>query len=539
MRRLDRSTIVLCLCLVLLLSLSHRAWGEGDLIQVRAAVHVHTRFSTGDLPLDQVVEEARRQGLEAVIFTENLLLRFEYGLFPLRGLVKMAVEKPSLRQMGVDRYLQAVAAAQRRFPDVTLIPGVEIVPYYYWVGSPRVQGSISLLFSRMAWGRPAPDGSGSAGSGGKALASGERTEGKESPLTMWDAQKNLLAVGLSRPEDYEGIPAIGNGGLFPRAPGALLRLALAVLLMSMGVCLWRVKRQRRIRLRHFTVKVQRRYRLPGAIASGAGVILLLDGFASKDLNPYRGDLGMTPYQRVIEYVESRGGSVLWSFPEARDFERFDLGRLGTVLVRTDPYPDALLQSQGYTGFGAIYPDTVTFTEPGRQWDTLLLEYTQGRRMRPAWGIGEVGYHGPPKPLNEAITVFLVPERSPTAILSALKAGHMYAVRPLPEYHLILEDFSLRRSGAGAWVRMGEELEADGRVEILIKLRISSSDGREVPVTLRLVRSGEISEVFHGTTPFERTLAVKPPGAGRREFFRLEVVRPHQLLSNPIFVQNPG
>jgi len=484
---------VTALFLAVVLLVSQPSEVGGALLQVSAAIHVHTTFSTGDLSLEEVIEEARRDGIDAVILTENFLLRFEYGLFPLRALLKKVVERPSVLRR-VKEYLGAVEAAQPKFPEVIVIPGVEVIPYYYWTGSP-FRGT----------------------------------------LTQWDAQKNLLVVGLSRPEEYEQLPAIGNG---PRAsgPAGLLKLGLAVIAIGGGLFLLRTRREREVRLTHFTLKVAKRHWVSGLAAVGVGVVLLLETILSSELNPYQGNLGIAPYQRVIDYAESHGGVAIWSFPDARDFQRIDFSRLGTVVVRTEPYPDALLQSQAYTGFGAVYPDTVTFTEPGRQWDQLLLEYSQGRRARPAWGIGEVGYHGSPKPLNEALTVFLVPERSRAAILQALKGGRLYALAPLRDHHLVLEDFSMSQKGRTGWIPMGGELEANGQDPLLISLRIRASDGRELPFQGRVIRSGRAVNILQGKTPFETILRAEPPAPGRREFFRMEITTPHRLLSNPIFVR---
>jgi len=486
------------LCLALALALLLVGEVSGAYVQVKAAFHVHTRFSTGALTLEEVIEEARREGIGALILTDNLLLRFEYGLFPLRGVVKKVVEKPSIHQTGIGRYLSAIEASQVRFPDVILIPGVEVIPYYYWTGSP-FKGDLALR----------------------------------------DSQKNLLVVGLSRAEEYERIPAIGNGWVFGLGWPGLLQLALAAVAIAGGIGLLRTRRERPIRFRHFVLRAPKRYRLLGWSVLGIGALLLLDGFTASELNPYQGNVGIAPYQRVIEYAESHGGTVLWSFPEARDFGRIDMGRLGEVVVRTEPYPDALLQSRGYTGFGALYQDHVTSTEPGRQWDQLLLEYTQGRRARPAFGIGELGYHGPPKRLADVLTVFLVQERSREAILSALKAGRLYAVRPRPEYSLVLEDFSIGQEGRTGWTPIGGELEADGSGALLIRLRVSASDGRQVPFTLRLIRSGRVISVLERRTPFEMVLTVPPPEMGSREFFRMEINTPHRLLSNPVFVRRRG
>lgn len=477
---------------------SVRGGEAAELTPLRGAVHVHTTFSTGDLSLADIVAEARRERLDAVLLTDNLLLRFEYGLFPFRSVLKKVVEKPSVRRAGLQRYLEAVAAAQAAAPDVVLVPGVEVVPYYYWTGS---------------------------------LLGGD--------LTLWDAQKNLLVLGLPRPDDYARIPAIGGGPGAAAGATGLLTAAVGLGVMGGGVALLRARRARTVRLAHFTLRVEKRYRLPGAVAVGLGGLVVLEALATPELHPYRGDLGIAPYQRVIDYAESRGGAVLWSYPEARDFGRFEAGRLGTVTVRTQPYPEALLQSVRYTGFGGVYEDTVTFTDPGREWDQLLGEYARGARARPAWAIGEVGYHGRDKRLGGALTVFLAAERSPAAILAALRAGRVYAVRPLAGYHLVLEEFALGQEGGTTWAPMGAELEARGAASLLVRLRLAASDGREMPFALRLVRDGRVLATREVRTPFAETLRVDPPAPGTRAVFRVEVTAPHRLLSNPIFAGRPA
>ncbi|MBI3454380.1 MAG: hypothetical protein HY002_01145 [Candidatus Rokubacteria bacterium] len=486
--------------LILLLAGSLAGAAEAGPLQLKAAVHVHSTFSTGDKSLEELAQEARRKGIDALILTDNLLLRFEYGLFPLRGLVRKVVEKPSVLQAGLEAYLGAVDAVQARFPDVVLVPGVEVVPYYYWTGS---------LFTH--------------------------------DLTMWGAQRNLLVVGLPRVEDYRRIPAIGNGRRAIGGAGAFLRLGLAVTAMAGGFVLLTKQRIRTIRLTYVRLTVQKRYRLPGWTSMGVGVLLLGDALMSPEasrLNPYEGDLGIRPYQDVIDAAEARGGMTFWSLTEARDFNEIAVGPLGTVTVRTEPHPEVLLESGGYTGFGAMYPDTVTVTEPGQQWDRLLGDYAEGRRARPAWGIGEVAYHGSPKPLDEVVTMVWARERSRQAILAALRAGQVYPLTPRPDYHLRLDEFSISQEGMRTWVPMGAELRATGPRPLLVSLRLSATDGRAVPVAVRLIRTGRVASELQMTTPVDTVLTLEPPAAGAREFVRIEVTKPHPLLSNPIFVRRP-
>ncbi|MFB3816912.1 MAG: hypothetical protein ACE147_04525, partial [Candidatus Methylomirabilales bacterium] len=138
--------------------------------QVRAVVHVHSTWSTGNQTIQQLVARARALGVGAIFLSENFLQRFEYGLPPLRGLFRHRVEYPSLTAKGVEGFLREVASVNARQADVAVIPGAELIPHYYWSGS--------------LW---------------------------RGTLTMHDGQKNLLALGLARAEDYRQLPVVGNG----------------------------------------------------------------------------------------------------------------------------------------------------------------------------------------------------------------------------------------------------------------------------------------------------------------------------------------
>ena len=94
--------------MVLRLAAAH---GE-ELARVRAVLHVHTDFTTGDLTLDEIVARAQEQGIEAIFFAENFLLRIEYGLPPFRSLIRVTREEPSVLARGVERYLERVDQAR-------------------------------------------------------------------------------------------------------------------------------------------------------------------------------------------------------------------------------------------------------------------------------------------------------------------------------------------------------------------------------------------------------------------------------------------
>ena len=99
--------------------------------QIPTVLHVHSTWSTGDQTLDQLATRAHDVGVEAIFLAENHLQRYEYGLLPLRGLLRYRVEYPSLLQKGPDSFLKAVQEVNARQREVLVIPGVETIPHYY------------------------------------------------------------------------------------------------------------------------------------------------------------------------------------------------------------------------------------------------------------------------------------------------------------------------------------------------------------------------------------------------------------------------
>ena len=61
-------------------------------------------------------------------------------------------------------------------------------------------------------------------------------------------------------------------------------------------------------------------------------------------------------------------------------------------VSTLPYPEVLHESKNYAGFAAIYGDHITVTDPGKHWDRVLMEYCEGKREKPVWGISTADFH---------------------------------------------------------------------------------------------------------------------------------------------------
>ncbi|OGB91560.1 MAG: hypothetical protein A2Z31_08125 [candidate division NC10 bacterium RBG_16_65_8] len=466
---------------------------------VPTALHVHSTWSTGNLSLDDLASLARVRGIEAVFLADNHLQRFEYGVFPLRGVLRHRIDYPSIVSAGPEAFLRAVETANARHKDVLVIPGVEVVPHYFWTGS--------LL-----------DGT----------------------LTMHNAQKNLLALGLYRPEDYREMPVVGNAGAAPWSLWSLW-LASPALLAIPGIWLLRTRHRRVIRLRHFRVTEERRRIVPGVLCLLAGILLLANNypFRTPPVSAYDSRAGLAPHQDVIDFVAARRGLAVWSLPEARDYQVVSVKGL-RVTVRTDPYPGDLLRTDRFIAFAGLYEDTTAFTRPGHGWDQLLLDYLHGRRARPAWAVGEAAYHyegQAGKRLGDVQTVLLSERSDAIGLLEALRSGRAYCRLRTDDENLALERFQVlspKAESAEAGSRL--TLEPGDRPEV--HAAIGSATGRRLSVEVRLIRSGSVVQTFRGDTPVALRWTERPLPPESTLYYRLEARGPAglQLLSNPIFVQ---
>ncbi|MDO8546439.1 MAG: hypothetical protein Q7R68_03675, partial [Nitrospirales bacterium] len=350
-----------------------------------------------------------------------------------------------------------------------------------------------------------------------------------------------LVLGLPRADDYGRIPAAGNHASYEYGWNTVV-LLWPILLVPPAIWLINRRVERRLGTGWAFMVVRERRPLPGVALLAVAVLLLINNypFGTPLYDTYSDENGLRPHQGLIDYVQKRGGISIWSLPEAKDFSRHEYGRLGVVTVKTDPYPEALLQTSGYTGFGAVYEDTVMVTNPGGVWDAALMAYLEGRRGNPPWGVGEVAYHetdSAGKRLDNVETVLWVKERSQAALLDALAKGRMYALERRKDYGLVLKEFSLTSEETGQSLISGETLEAPANTPFRVRVEVSATDGQRRPVPVQVIRSGLVLSSTTETTPFSVHLRdVVPQGTGG--YFRLLIgSADHRIVSNPIFVRS--
>jgi len=449
-----------------------------DHIQVAGLIDLRTTFSDGSLDFESLVELAKERGFRVLCINDHDRMVMEYGLFPLENIIRKKVELNSINKEGAKKYLNAIKEVQQRHPDMIIIPGSETEPFYYWTGS-YFRGN----------------------------------------LTAHDPEKRILTIGMESPDDYQDLPIIHNGFsihymgyLWPQLTAFLISFVLGVSLM---------------RWKGF-------YRKLGMVISGLSLLFFANAnpFRSSPFDQYHGPQGIAPYQLVIDYVNSRGGMTFWNYPETRSGVR----RMGPIRVDTPPYPEILYQTRGYTGFAALYGDTITVTKPGNIWDRVLLEYCIGQRRRPPWGISTADFHKDGESgekLGNFPTVFFVSKITKKEILLAMRKGRMYAYRGKYPQQIVLNDFSVSSLGSTTKAISGDEiaLQEHPRIHISLSSKVPTKDN----IRIRLIRCGEVIHTFDSTLPMQIDYEDKYLKPGQKIYYRIDVRGCGALISNPIFV----
>jgi len=247
---------------------------------------------------------------------------------------------------------------------------------------------------------------------------------------------------------------------------------------------------------------------------------------------YHGDMGYSPYQGVIDYTVDNGGLIFWVLPGAEAKEK-----IGRVTVSMPSYPEGLLETYNYTGFGILYEGMKTIGIPGGTWDKILMEYVDGKREKPVWAIGEIDYHyegeAGGKRIEELQTVFLLENLDRSSVTDALRNGKIYALRRTKDSFLSLDEFSID----GAF--MGDEVTLSDAPVLKIKISAFPSDSQRVVV--KIIRCGEVIKMLDLVTPSEVHFKDEDLEREKMLYYRLEIrgERSNLIITNPIFVRYGG
>lgn len=249
------------ICLVVFYLGGIAAFAEDDKI-VRGAMDIHSNISDGQYSLERITGLAKEKGISVLVFGDSALRKWEYGIWPLRNLIKKTYQENSVLRFGTENYVKKLTALEKESSGLVLIPGLEASPFFYWEGSP---------FSKN--------------------------------LALIDYYKQFLVIGL-KPNSYQNLPIVGNRRFLYFSKNALF-------------CLWPIL------LIIFGLRLLRKRAL-GISLIVMGILFLLNNlpFSTSRFNVYQGYQGVKPYQDLIDYVNKKGGLIFWAHPEMFSQKRY-------------------------------------------------------------------------------------------------------------------------------------------------------------------------------------------------------------------------
>ena len=449
---------------------------EDEYIQIPGLIDLRSTFSDGTHSIEELAEMADSRGFKVLFINDHDQIALSYGIPPFRNIIRYKKEYPSIMTHGPKNYLDEIERVSEKYPEMIIVPGCETSAYYYWTGS---------LFKK--------------------------------DLTVNEYDCRMIIIDFNNPEDYDSIPNLPYKFSLRYTSRLLPGTLIFIIPLIIGLILLKWK----------------------GVFRFAGIFLILlsllgiieyNPFRSSLFSPYQGDKGIAPFQELIDYVNEKGGMCFWNYPEQKSGTRSH----GPINVKTPPYPQVLRESDGYTGFSAIYGEYTTITDPGRDWDMVLTEYCMGGRERPVWAISSADFHEDGRlnlRLGSFPTVFLVKEFTLAGILEAIKNGRMYCARGDGEIWPKIDYFNVLGE-VGEEAFMGDTL-ITGR-DPVIKFGISHNGDQSKPITIHLIRGGELLETFEGDTPMDIEYLDSTTPRGVMTYYRLMDDREH-LVSNPIFV----
>lgn len=467
-----------------------------ELRQVPVAIQISSKISDGKYTISEIVHIAKKNAMQAVIITERDLMRWEYGLWPLRNLIKKKVETGSVLRYGVLRYLQDIDTAQKNNPDILVLGGIESAPFYYWQGFP-----LDDTFSIHNW------------------------------------HKHMLVFGLKSTKDYLHLPVIGNkrGLVLPFRFKNVFYLLWPLFMLFAGILLifkkqfsYRDEYGRRLG------PYARKSRWLGLVIVIVACFFLIDNFPFLDVrfSQYEGDLGVMPYQNLIDYVNQKHGLTFWAHPEAKNIERN-----GRITIETNEHTADLLETESYTGFAVFYEGYEKVGTPGGIWDEILQQYCRGVRKKPVWAIGGLSFDSSGDLdglMKDLRNICLVPQFNQAELIDAFREGRNYVVKGKLSSQFILDKFVVRNQTNSLKKIMGQEIE----VESAPFLEISGHflHGQPQPFKIRLIRGGKVIQSFDADSSFDITFKDEQPPGEKKTYYRLEIgAGDFMCITNPIFV----
>jgi hypothetical protein len=485
--------LALCLAVIILLAgLNQPVFAQKQYQQAAALIHISSKVSDGLYPSEQIVSIARDAGFKIVILNDREIMRWEYGLWPLRNIIKKTVENNSIAVFGIKNYFKLIENINQKIKDVIVIPGMESTPFYFWSGS---------IFAKN--------------------------------FTLNNAHKHLLIIGLSE-KALANLPIVGNR--FSMDKGYQLKDIgnfWPLLVLLAGILLFSNLKKKKFR-NTLEKEAYRNKKIFAIILSCFGLLFCWNNYPFKTqlFDQYHGDRGVLPYQNIIDYVNKQGGMVFWAHPEAEN-----CSKAGAVNIITKKHTQDFYNTINYTGFCVFYEGYELIGKPGGLWDKVLNEYLAGKRQKPVWAIAGLAFDfsgNLQQALKDLRNMVLIDDFSSKGVLDALNQGRVYVIRGARSSEFILDEFFIQDPDSPEAKYMGQTLMTNGR-EVKIKIKGHFIKQTEANIQIALIKNGKIINTFSEKDAFDIDFIAEKAKADKA-FYRIEIKSTGlHLITNPIFV----
>lgn len=523
----------LLLIFLLLAAWAPQSVDAQELHPVPGVIHLESRAGGSSLTAEEVVDRARKAGMRVVVFNDKYTNRVEYGLPPLRNLLKKFEERASISGYGTALYLREINELALQHPDMVILPGAEVGTFYYWAGS--LSTFVRDVLNREGLSRLLASGKGAEEKIGKF---DYRQKQADRGLKVVNFHKDMLVFGLEKADDYLNLPTVSNrkpivvswSSLLNFWPLPLLIFALVRLFPRRSVPYAYSLATQPAAVPQVPVRPQtslRRARKSSLLLIAISLLFIVNNFPffQPKYDQYHGDQGSAPYQDLIDYVNNRDGLSFWSAPDIST----GVFQAGPMLMETKPYSPELLNTRNYTGFAVFAEGMKNSGIPGGTWDKVLTEYVKGYRERPVWAIGELDYEDGDW-MGETQTVFMLRELSRKDMLAALREGRIYAtIGPAKVPRPVLEKFQIWDEEKQRWAEMGETAIVRGPTKIKIKLLVPPGASAR---NLRLIREGQVVWSIDMKDSFNDIIELDYQQDKSMTYYRLDL--DSQLIANPVF-----
>jgi hypothetical protein len=465
-------------------------------------IRVNTKVSAGQESFDEVARKARRKNLDFVVFTDQFVVKAEYGIPPFRNIIKVSKKRPGVTSFGIEQYLDAIKSTDEKYSDIILIPGVDVAPHYYWEGYPFVSNFACRQYS-----------------------------------------EQLTIIGPQSPEFYADIPVIHNEKSEISLFSILKLLPLLLVLAGSGIIINRKNRAYRdAQGNTYTPNNSRKEIIASVLLITVGTLWTLNNKPFTNNNNFHQykSFGILPYQKLIDYVDQYSSKeqcgVFWSAPEAEMRDK-----IAGVKLLTTPYMHDVTATDRHNGFAGIYGDVFTAHRPGGEWDKMLLQYCRGSRAKPPVIIGELDYHGKKRRIDMIQTVVNVDQVESSKIVEAIVHGHSYAYsQPLSKQikiGTILVSCGPEKGSLGEVIKRGKnadaELEVSGSITGL---------GSITNISLSVVVNGQLLSIqrqYGNKFDFKVPIKAELLKNQRKNYIRMMIRTNNagQIFTNPIYIQN--